>query len=293
MNNPPTAARSDHVGRSFPGMRNDIEAACPCPKAPCGLVVQDEITEACGQHHWSAAKTMRQSHPADACPGPDDTDLTESDVDRMMAAGVPVQIVTAPPNTHAAGLVAVPPTTTDRDALRDRIAQAARTVPLRLGPNAIGMAERGEPIRLSGGEAWAVAEAILAVLPAGSEDTTTTRAAVECQQCGDTGACNGGPCPLRRLAAETTEPVKPTSHTWTFEVCYEGDKWHGCGPTYDDSVFDNAHETAQEDFQHRAENDKQQRRFRMIRATTTYVIEAEHQPAAASAGVQTDEETSR
>ncbi|MGW7726269.1 hypothetical protein ACWGJ6_23405 [Streptomyces canus] len=54
--------------------------------------------------------------------GPDDTDLTETDVDRMMAAGVPVQIVTAPPDTHAAGLVAVPPTTTDRD----RIAAPAR-----------------------------------------------------------------------------------------------------------------------------------------------------------------------
>lgn len=87
-------------------------------------------------------------------------------------------------------------------------------------------------------------------------------------------------------APETQQPVKPTSHTWTFEVCYDGDKWHGCGPTYDDSVFGNAHETAREDFQHRAENDKQRRRFRMIRATTTYVVEAEHQAAAVSAGVQ-------
>lgn len=65
----PTAARGNHVGRSCPGMTNDIEANCPCLKAACGLVIQDEITEACGQHHWSAAKTMRQSHPADACPG--------------------------------------------------------------------------------------------------------------------------------------------------------------------------------------------------------------------------------
>lgn len=78
----------------------------------------------------------------------------------------------------------------------------------------------------------------------------------------------------------TPEAAKPTSHTWTFEVCYEGDKWHGCGPTYDNSVFDNAHETAQEDFQHRAENDKQRRRFRMICATTTYAVEAEHTPDA-------------
>jgi hypothetical protein len=37
-----------------------------------------------------------------AAHNPDDTDLTEADVDRMMAAGVPVQIVTAPPATFAA-----------------------------------------------------------------------------------------------------------------------------------------------------------------------------------------------
>ncbi|MGY0067694.1 hypothetical protein ACWZEH_12880 [Streptomyces sp. QTS137] len=65
-----TAAPSTHIGRSFRGMSNDIEANCPCPKARCGLVVQEEVVEACGQHHWSAAKTMRQSHPADQCPGP-------------------------------------------------------------------------------------------------------------------------------------------------------------------------------------------------------------------------------
>jgi hypothetical protein len=40
------------------------------------------------------------------------------------------------------------------------------------------------------------ADAVLSVLPA-----TTDRAA-ECSQCDDTGACNGGPCPLRRMAAE-------------------------------------------------------------------------------------------
>jgi len=67
--NRPSAGAGNHIGRSFPGMANDIEAACPCPKAPCGLVIQDEITEACRQHHWSAAKTMRQSHPESECPG--------------------------------------------------------------------------------------------------------------------------------------------------------------------------------------------------------------------------------
>jgi hypothetical protein len=96
---------------------------------------------------------------------------------------------------------------------------------------------------------------------------------------------------LRRLAAGTGEPVKPTSHAWTFEVCYDTaeDKWHGCGATYDDSVFGNAHETAREDFQYRAENDKQRRRFRMIRATTTYAVEAEHAPAEEPAASRTTE----
>lgn len=65
-----TAGAGDHIGRSFPGMTNDIEANCPCPKAPCGLVIQDEVTDVCREHHWSAAKSIRQSHPADRCSAP-------------------------------------------------------------------------------------------------------------------------------------------------------------------------------------------------------------------------------
>ncbi|MFF2650567.1 hypothetical protein [Streptomyces sp. NPDC058045] len=60
--------------------------------------------------------------------------------------------------------------------------QAARTVRLRLGPNAVAMAQRGELITLSGGEADEVADAVLAVLPAPAEfelrSTTDVRAAV-------------------------------------------------------------------------------------------------------------------
>ncbi|MDX3343424.1 hypothetical protein PV409_36305 [Streptomyces sp. ME02-6979.5a] len=80
----PAAAAGNHVGRSFLGMAADIEAACPCPKAPCGLVVQDEVTEACGQHHWSAAKTIRQSHPAAECPA--DTTPVDRPADLLRAA---------------------------------------------------------------------------------------------------------------------------------------------------------------------------------------------------------------
>lgn len=52
----------------------------------------------------------------------------------------------------------------DPDVFRRRIADAARTVRLRLGPNALAMVQRGEPIPLSLGEADQVADAVLAVV---------------------------------------------------------------------------------------------------------------------------------
>jgi hypothetical protein len=55
-----------HIGRSFTGTA--LEDTCPCPKAPCGLVVQDTIDPACEQHAWTHAKSMRQSHTAGSCP---------------------------------------------------------------------------------------------------------------------------------------------------------------------------------------------------------------------------------
>lgn len=48
------------------------------------------------------------------------------------------------------------------DQLRDRIAAAARTVQLRLGPNALAIATGGGTVPLSGGEAYDVADAVLA-----------------------------------------------------------------------------------------------------------------------------------
>ncbi|MEV7975375.1 hypothetical protein [Streptomyces sp. NPDC086519] len=62
----PNPYSGNHIGRSWTS--HEIEDNCPCPKAPCGLVLQDQVTEACREHHWSAAKTTRQSHPADRCP---------------------------------------------------------------------------------------------------------------------------------------------------------------------------------------------------------------------------------
>ena len=72
----------------------------------------------------------------------------------------------------APAAVPVPPPA-DQTTLRERIAGAARTVRLRLGPNAIAAAQRGEPIILSGGEADDLADAVLPVLP-----EQTDRAAV-------------------------------------------------------------------------------------------------------------------
>jgi hypothetical protein len=60
------APGSSHIGRSWSG--HGIEDDCPCPKAPCGLVVQETVAETCDQHPLSARRTIRQSHRADECP---------------------------------------------------------------------------------------------------------------------------------------------------------------------------------------------------------------------------------
>jgi hypothetical protein len=66
---PDRARRSDwagdHVGRAFVG--HEPEDVCPCPKAPCGLVVSDEIRTDCPAHH--DARSMRQSHSVKNCSG--------------------------------------------------------------------------------------------------------------------------------------------------------------------------------------------------------------------------------
>ncbi|MFD0332254.1 hypothetical protein ACFQZC_38680 [Streptacidiphilus monticola] len=46
------------------------EEACPCPKAPCGLVDEPSADPDCRQHHPKYARTMRQAHHPDRCPGP-------------------------------------------------------------------------------------------------------------------------------------------------------------------------------------------------------------------------------
>ena len=55
-----------HAGRGWSGTA--IEDECPCPKAPCGLVDLDNISEECTEHPFSRTKTLRQGHPAWQCP---------------------------------------------------------------------------------------------------------------------------------------------------------------------------------------------------------------------------------
>ena len=78
---------------------------------------------------------------------------------------------------------------------------------------------------------------------------------------------------LRRLAAEqpTNTEAHPPSHTWKVESPRR-DTWASWGATYDDR------EWAQERYES-ATSTARQRPFRLVRATTTYTVEAEHTPA--------------
>ncbi|MEU1037673.1 hypothetical protein [Streptomyces sp. NPDC005907] len=57
-----------HIGRSWDG-GGHLEALCPCPLEPCGLVDRDKVSDECDQHPPSACKTMRSGHSAEDCPG--------------------------------------------------------------------------------------------------------------------------------------------------------------------------------------------------------------------------------
>ncbi|MFB7479548.1 hypothetical protein ACFUEM_08640 [Streptomyces anulatus] len=59
---------ANHIGRSWGGP-GDCEALCPCPKAPCGLVDVDNVSEACTQHPPLRCKSIRTSHRPEDCPG--------------------------------------------------------------------------------------------------------------------------------------------------------------------------------------------------------------------------------
>lgn len=56
-----------HIARAFSGP-SELEADCPCPKAPCGGVINSQRDPHCPQHAISACKTIRSSHLAANCP---------------------------------------------------------------------------------------------------------------------------------------------------------------------------------------------------------------------------------
>ena len=56
-----------HFGRSWSGP-GPLEADCPCPKTPCGLVSSDNVAPDCQQHPAERCKTMRTVHLAEDCP---------------------------------------------------------------------------------------------------------------------------------------------------------------------------------------------------------------------------------
>ncbi|MEU6340239.1 hypothetical protein ABZ883_04720 [Streptomyces sp. NPDC046977] len=60
------AAEPAHIGRSWAG--HQAEDLCPCPQAPCGLVLTSAIDPTCPQHDFRAGRSIRQSHPAAVCP---------------------------------------------------------------------------------------------------------------------------------------------------------------------------------------------------------------------------------
>lgn len=69
-----------HMGRAWAGTA--IEDECPCPKAPCGLAMNDP--EVVCEHHnpadWRDSRTMRQMHKSDDCPCVCAEPLREGDV---------------------------------------------------------------------------------------------------------------------------------------------------------------------------------------------------------------------
>ncbi|MEV8042422.1 hypothetical protein AB0P02_01075 [Streptomyces griseoluteus] len=64
----PIPAEGWHIGRQWHG--HELEDRCPCPQAPCGLVIAADAAKDCVEHGPGSTKSTRQSHPANTCPGP-------------------------------------------------------------------------------------------------------------------------------------------------------------------------------------------------------------------------------
>lgn len=187
------------------------------------------------------------------------------------------------------GAVPVPPPA-DQTALRDRIRRAiCEAEGFGWDTDMLEPDEYGE-----------VADAVLAVLP---EQTALPLTAVERQfltfalgLAADEMASRGSEFgeddeaaleKLRRVAAEEqpaetrASEAHPPSHTWTVESPRR-DNWASWGATYDDRDW--AVERCES-----AASTAPQRPFRLVRATTTYTVEAEHTPPAVGEQPETQE----
>lgn len=56
-----------HISRTFTG--HSVEDACPCPQAPCGLVIVAAIVHTCPQHGKIGRGTILAMHEGEDCPG--------------------------------------------------------------------------------------------------------------------------------------------------------------------------------------------------------------------------------
>lgn len=84
-------------------------------------------------------------------------------------------------------------------------------------------------------------------------------------------AAVSGPCVAGEQQNETPEEAHPPTHTWKVESPRR-DKWASWGATYDERDW--ASERYESAIEHASG-----RAFRLVRATTTYTVEAEHTPA--------------
>jgi hypothetical protein len=76
-------------------------------------------------------------------------------------------------------------------------------------------------------------------------------------------------------ALELRQPPRPAERTWQVETQWNDGPWHPYGAPWSDSA------SAHEDFQEtlaaaRARTQQRTRAYRVLRATTTYAVEAEH-----------------
>ncbi len=93
---------AQHVGRSWSG--TEIEDGCPCPKAPCGLVVGLRVYGGDSEQH-TAAKTIPQAHAAEPCPGRREADVLADAAAQADARRAAAEALPAPDPTDVSDLL--------------------------------------------------------------------------------------------------------------------------------------------------------------------------------------------